>query len=189
MKKVKNIVALLILAVTIMSCKSVSAPKRAINDSGMMYAMVYDYDNMPVSGASVFINGKLYIETDLQGRFILEFPKKGEYAIIVAKPGYETLEDSFAYDPMNVLYLKMVNSTQLLSQAEEALDQYTYNDAETLIGRALALEPSRPDLLYFQSIVYFYQGRKAQAKDILENLLERGINGNHIVDFIRMLPD
>jgi tetratricopeptide (TPR) repeat protein len=105
------------------------------------------------------------------------------------KSGYELLEDTFTYDPMNVLYFKMVNASQLVSQAEEAMEQYAYKGAEELINRALNLEPNRPDILYFQSIVLYYQGRKAEARELLENLQNRGIDGDYIKDFLNKLSD
>ena len=185
----RKLIIILSMVAALTGCKSASAPKRAINDSGMMYAMVYDYENTPVSGASIFINGKKYIETDLQGRFILEFRKGGEYTIRVEKLNYEVLEDTFSYDPMNVLYFKMINASQLLSQAEEALDQYSYAEAELFIGRALALEPNRPDLLYFQSIVFYRQERNDEARAILESLLYNGMKGDYIIEFLKLLTN
>jgi len=185
----KKIIFVLSLAALLTGCRSVSTPKRAIQDSGMMYAMIYDYENTPVYGVAVFINGKKYTESDLQGRFVLEFKKNGKYAIKLEKSGYELIEDMFTYDPMNVLYFKMVNASQLVSQAEEAMEQYAYKGAEELINRAHNLEPNRPDILYFQSIILYYQGRKAEAKVILENLQSRGINGEYINGFLNKLSD
>jgi tetratricopeptide (TPR) repeat protein len=185
----KKIILALSLVVLLIGCRSVSKPKRAIQDSGMMYAMIYDYENTPVYGVAVFIDKKKYTESDLQGRFVLEFKKNGKYTIRLEKSGYELIEDTFTYDPMNVLYFKMVNASQLVSQAEEAMEQYAYKGAEELINRALILEPNRPDVLYFQSIVLYYQGRKAEARVILENLQSRGIDGDYIKDFLNKLSD
>jgi tetratricopeptide (TPR) repeat protein len=186
--RMRKLIPLAFLTLLLIGCRSISIPKRAINDSGMMYAMVYDYDNTPVSGASVCIDRKKYIETDLQGRFILEF-NKGEYAIQVAKQGYEIIEDKFTYDPMKVLYFKMINASQLLSQAENALDQYSYGEAEKLASRALALEPNRPDILYFQSVAYYRQGKMTEAIAILKGLQSREINGDFISEFLKRLTD
>ncbi|MDR0455444.1 MAG: hypothetical protein LBH20_02010 [Treponema sp.] len=184
-----KIILVLSLAALLADCRSISVPKRAIQDAGMIYAMVYDYENTPVYGVTVFIDGKKYTESDLQGRFVLEFRKGGKYTIRLEKSGYELIEDTFTYDPMNVFYFKMVNASQLLSQAEEAMEQYAYMEAEELINRMLNLEPNRPDILYFQSIVLYRQGRKAEARVILENLQSGGIDGKYIKEFLDKLSD
>jgi tetratricopeptide (TPR) repeat protein len=186
--KIRNIFLLFSLSILITGCAT-STPKRAINDSGMMYGMVYDYDNSPVYGASIFINGRKYIETDLQGRFILKFNKKAEYTIRVVKSSYEIIESVFSYDPMNVLYFRIINASQLLAQAEEAVEQYSYVQAETLLNRAIILEPNRPDILYLLSIVLYFQQRNDEAKAILLKLQSRGINGEHITEFLKILTE
>jgi tetratricopeptide (TPR) repeat protein len=184
--KRKTTLFYLAVVLVICACKT-SAPIRAMDDSGMMYAMVYDWENIPVSGASVYIDGKKQIETDIQGRFVLEFRKGGEYHVRLVKNGYEQVEETFTYDPMKVLYFKMVNAAQLLSYAEEALDEQAYPEAEALLNRALTLEQARPDLLYLRSVVLYYQGRNDEAKLILESLRARGIAGDHISEFMRAL--
>jgi hypothetical protein len=186
MMKRKTTLFCLAVVLIVCACKT-SAPERAMNDSGMMYAMVYDWENIPVSGVSVYIDEKKQIETDIQGRFILEFKKGGEYRIRLIKNGYEQIEETFTYDPMKVLYFKMVNAVQLVSYAEEALDEQAYPEAEALLNRALTLEQTRPDFLYLKSVVLYYQGRNDEAKVILEFLQTRGIAGDHISEFIKKL--
>lgn len=184
----KNLFLLFALSfIIITGCPS--TPKRAINDSGMMYGMVYDYDNSPVYGASIFINGIKYVESDLQGRFILQFTRNTKYNIRIVKSGYEKIESVFSFDPMNVLYFKIINASQLLTQAEEAVEQYNYVQAETLLKRAIALEPNRPDILYLFSIVLYFQQRNDEAKAILLDLNKRGINGEQITEFLKILSE
>ena len=187
--KVKQLVLLIFLSILLSGCRSTAAPARAINNAGMMYAMLYDYDSTPVNGASVYIDGKKRIESDMQGRFILEFKKSGEYSIRIEKPGYETIEDTFTYDPMNVLYFKMANASQLLVQAEEALDQYLYSEAEELVNRSLQLEPTKPEILFFQSIVFYQQGRHREAQVILFDLQSQGVHGEYITEFLNRITE
>jgi len=184
----KNLFLLFTLSLVILTgCPS--TPKRAVNDSGMMYGMVYDYDNSPVYGASIYINGIKYVESDLQGHFILQFTRNTKYTIRIVKSGYEKIENVFSFDPMNVLYFKIINASQLLTQAEEAVDQYNYAQAETLLKRAIVLEPNRPDVLYLLSIVLYKQQRNDEAKAILLELNKRGINVEHITEFLKMIDE
>jgi tetratricopeptide (TPR) repeat protein len=155
------------------SCQSARSIKR-ITEEGFMYAMIYDHDNTQVSGVTVFINGRKIVDSDIQGRFVLENLRVGEYLIRLEKRGYETLEETFYYDPMQVLYFKMINASQLLALAETELDNAVYINAENLLNRALLLEPNRPDIIFLQSIVYYLQARRTEAAEILESLIRAG---------------
>lgn len=166
--------ALVLLALLLLSsCQSNRAIKR-LSKEGFMYAMIYDYENTPAPGVAVFLNGKKVADSDIHGRFVLENAKKGEYRITLSKKGYETLEESFSYDPMQVLYFKMINANQLLALAETALDSAEYAAAESFLNRALALEPSRPDMLFLKSIALYLQNRYAEARIVLEGLARAG---------------
>jgi len=139
-----------------------------------MYAMIYDNENTPVTGVTVYLNGKFIVESDIQGRFILERLKNGVYSVKLVKKGYEIIEETFKYDPMQVLYFKMINASQLLVMAETALDNNEFADAENLLNRALLLEPNRPDILFLKSITCFLQKRNKEAVEILESLIKSG---------------
>jgi hypothetical protein len=155
------------------SCQS-GKPIKRLSNEGFMYAMIYDYENSPVPGVTVYLNKRKIVDSDIQGRFILEKAKKGEYKIRLTKKGYETLEESFQYDPMQVLYFKMINTSQLLVLTETALDNNEFANAENYINRALLLEPGRSDILFLKSIIWFLQSKDAEAAGILENLIKSG---------------
>jgi hypothetical protein len=143
----------------------------------MMYGMVYDFDHTPLKGVLVYIDGRKTVETDIHGRFVIEFKKPGDYTVKLSKTGYEDIEQNFAYDPMNILYFNMINAAQLLALAEEALDQGVYAGTETLLDRALLLEPHRPDIQYLRGIVLFLQRRDTEARAALERLARTGFQG------------
>jgi len=159
----------------LISCQS-GKPIKRLSDDGIMYAMIYDYDNMPVSGVTAFINGKKIVDSDIQGRFVLDKMKKGEYRIKLAKKRYESFEETFYFDPLQVLYFKIINAPQLAALAEAALDNKDFSAAENYIGRALILEPNRPDILFLKSAVFYLQGRNEESAEILENLIMAGNN-------------
>ncbi|MDR2021060.1 MAG: hypothetical protein LBQ14_09890 [Treponema sp.] len=169
----------LLFVLTAGSCKS-AAPKRAFAGETLIYGMVYDHEGSPVNGADIFINGKKISESDIHGRFVLELKKPGGCRAGIFKEGYEPVEQTLAHDPMDVLYIKAINASQLARLAEDALDRRDYAGAEALLERALKLEPSRPDLLYLQSIVFYLERDLPQSKAVLEGLLARGIGGESI---------
>jgi tetratricopeptide (TPR) repeat protein len=151
--------------------------------------MVYDWENTPVSSVTVYIDNKKYIESDIQGRFVMEFKNPKDYTIKLSKKGYEDIEQVIQYDPMNVLYFKMVNVSQLVSLAENALDEKMYVEALSYLDRAIALEPSRPDAWYLKSITLYLQKKNEEAKEVLEYLMGNGINDAYITDLLRILQD
>ena len=170
----KIVVFSLLILFSFTSCKSYK-PIKCLSDEGFMYAMIYDYNNTPVSGAAVYLNNKRIADSDIHGRFILEKLKAGDYSIKLIKKGYETLEEVFHYDPMQVLYFKLISASQLLALAENALDNKEFSNAELYLERAQLLEAHRSDILFLKSITYYLQSKNNEAKDILEKLI---ISGN-----------
>lgn len=147
-------IALSILAV---SCSSVKA--KPIHDmDGIMYGMIYDFDNIAVNGVKVSVDDKKVGESDIQGRFILSSGKGGEHTISLHKEGYEAILQTFNFDPMNVLYFKMINTAQLTSLAESALDIGSYDTAMAYLDRAAVLGNGRSDILFLQAIVFYRKG-------------------------------
>jgi len=164
----------LLLGITLLvSCNGTPV---SLTNEGIMYAMIYDFDNVPVSAVAVYINDKRVVDSDIQGRFILDRMEKGEYSIKLIKRGYETLEEKFYYEPLYVLYFKMINTSQLVAFAETALDKEEFSAAENYINRALVIEPNRPDILFLKSITYYLQAKNDEAVEILENLIMSGNN-------------
>jgi len=149
--------------------------------------MIYDFDNTPVNGVLVYINNKKVVDSDIQGRFILDSMKKGEYSIKLTKRGYETFEEKFSFDPLQVLYFKMINTEQLITLAETALDNKEFAVAENYINRALQIEPSRPDILFLKSVCYYLQDRNKEAVEILENLIKSNNNNPSISQLLERI--
>jgi len=183
---IKRTFGIFLVITLLISCQT-GKPIKRLSDESMMYAMIYDYENIPVSGVAVSINGKKMVDSDIQGRFILDVMKKGEYRVKLTKKGYETFEESFQYDPMQVLYFKIINAQQLLFLAETALDNAEYAIAENYLNRALLLEPNRPDIFFLKSIVCYFQGKNAEAAAILENMIISGNNDPSISQLLEKI--
>ena len=172
------------------SCQT-GKPVKLLGDEGLMYAMIYDQTNSPVSGVAVYINNKKTVDSDIQGRFVLESMKKGIYKILLVKKGYENLEEEFQYTPMQVLYFKMINSAGLVELAENAMDNNDLSAAENALDRALAIEPNRPDIVFLKCIVYYLQGRYNAAAEILEGLKSGTTDQSvtRLLENIRLIKD
>jgi hypothetical protein len=177
-----------LFCVLVFSCKTVKQ-KRADSEGGIMYAMIYDYENTPVSGAEIYIDQKKYTESDINGRFILEVTRPGNYSVMVQKSGYEILEREFKFDPLGILYLKLINATQLLIQAENAMEQYNYDDAGQMIDRALAIEQYRPDALFLKSVLLYLCREYNESKKTLEIILDGGYTDESVLKLMSLLDD
>jgi len=175
------------LAITLLISCQTGKPIKRLSNEGMMYAMIYDYENTPVSGVTVFINNKKIVDSDIQGRFILDKFKNGEYSVKLTKKGYETLEEIFQYDPMQVLYFKIINAQQLLVLAETALDNAEYTVAENYLDRAILLEPNRPDILFLKSVACYLQEKNEEAAVILEKMIISGNNAPPISQLLEKI--
>lgn len=183
----KKLLYILLLGIALLiSCQSNKSINR-ISDEGIMYAMIYDFDNTPVSGVAVYIDEKKVADSDIQGRFILDNMKKGEYSVRLSKRGYETFEENFNFDPLQVLYFKMINTAQLTALAEEMLDNREFAAAENYINRALQLEPMRPDILFLKSIACYLQGKNEEAVEILESLAKSNSNNPSILQLLEKI--
>jgi tetratricopeptide (TPR) repeat protein len=151
-----------------------------------MYVMVYDYENIGVQGVSVFIDNKLQGETDVQGRYLLDFKKQTAHTITLQKHGYEKVETAFIFNPFLVLYFKMGNALQFLRLAEGELEKASYDEALDWIGRSLELEPRRAETFYLKAIVYFKMGKKKESLEVLDSLAAM-VGNNEYVDILREL--
>jgi len=183
---IKRIIFILLASALLFSCQSAKAIKRASKD-GLMYAMIYDYSNTPVTGVTVYLNKKKVAESDIQGRFVLDKTDKGEYTIRLVKKGYENLEEKFNFDPLQVLYFKMIDTSQLITLAENSLENMELTAAQNYIDRALVLESSRPDILYLKSIILYLQEKNEEAAKILEGLIKTNNAGNAVIKFLEKI--
>jgi len=186
MSVTKKVILFLLTVALFSSCQNISTIRRP-SDDGLMFAMIYDFDNNPINTVAVYINERRVAESDIQGRFILANMNRGEYAVRLTKRGYETLEGYFHFDPLQVLYFRMINTSQLLTHAETAMDRGEFPIAENYIKRALAIEPNRPDILFLKSISYFSQQRYQEAITVLHGLIRAGNAENAIIQLLEMI--
>ena len=157
MERFPHAVALLFLIVVSLvffACKTVQV-KETHEAGGLMYGMIYDYDNITVKDVEIFVDGKNVGSSDIQGRFVLKSEKSCAHDIELRKSGYETIRQGFRFDSMDVLYFRMINAAQLLFLAEEALDEGLHDAALRCLARALALDPQRPDVLFLNAVVCY----------------------------------
>ena len=169
------------------SCSSVKGAKR-ISGEAVMYGMVYNHENSPVSNAEVIVNGTIAAMTDVQGRFILTSKQRNEFSLTLKKSGYETVEGIFCFEPMDVIHIVMVNADQLLKLAEDAMDEGYYREVIAFCDRALALNQERIDALYLKALGLVRLREHDMARNILEALQDQLGEREYIRRVLEGLP-
>ena len=106
--------------------------------------------------------------------------ENNEIVLKVQKNGYEVVETSFLFDPINVLYIKLINTQQLLLLAEECMANLEFSEAEILLKRALCLTPDRDDIKYLLCISLYKQDKKDEALKNIEKLNKKVIPNSYI---------
>ena len=137
--------------------------------------MVYDFDNRPCPNVTVRLNDKFVIRTDINGRFTFLGMPPGLYNLQLDKQGYESLKLDFDFHSRSqVLYAKMISLQSLIRTVEQATAEKKWGEAESLLTRAVAIDPDDPTVLYLKATLALYRGKVEDAAEILKGILERG---------------
>ena len=163
---------ILLLLLSSVSCSSVKGVKRATGDA-LMYGMVYNNENMPVTNAQVMVDGRVVTVTDAQGRFFLSSKQRKEFTLSLVKAGYETVTGNFRFEPMEVIHMVMINANQLITLAEFAMDEGRFRDVIRFCDRAFALDPERIDAIYLKTLSLVRLREFDNARQILLDLEEK----------------
>jgi tetratricopeptide (TPR) repeat protein len=170
------------------ACSSVKGVKKTSGET-IMYGMVYNDENIPVSGAEVFIDGKTISITDAQGRFILSSRQRRTFHLTLVKTGYESITAVYFFEPTEVIHIVMLNAEHLISQAEIAMDDGRYDDTVSLCKRALALNTQRIDATYLKALAYIKLREYGIVRFILAELQAQTGNREYIKKILETLPD
>lgn len=137
--------------------------------------MVYDFDNKPCPNVTVRLNDKFVIRSDINGRFTFLGMPPGPYTLQLDKQGYESLKLEIDFHSRSqVLYAKMISLRSLIRRVERATAEKKWSEAESLLTRAVAIDPDDPTVLYLKATLALYRGKVEEAAGILKGILERG---------------
>ena len=140
-----------------------------------LIGMVYDRENKPCAGASVFIDDIEKASTDINGRFAVFALPRGSHVIRVKKQGCEEAEVTFEFlNRSQVVYLRVYSFHQLLDEAETAIAERSWVEAENLIGRANSVRRDDPVGLYLEAVLYKEQKKFHEAVEKLERIIDLG---------------
>ena len=135
-----------------------------------VFVMIYDCDNTPVKEVKLTLDGKLMGTSDVNGRFIFEIHDSKIHELVLEKENYETVVDSFTYEPSLVLYYRIGNPDQYLKKAEESLDEKKYSAAFDFIQKAEAINDRREDVLFLKAVILNRLKNFAESNLVLDKI-------------------
>jgi tetratricopeptide (TPR) repeat protein len=167
--------ALFMAVAALFSCAtgSQAPPKNPSNPPA--FGMVYDDDNLPVSGARVVVDDEKPVTSDFNGRFALAGLSPGSHSLVVTKTLFESAHDEFDYQSsLQLIYVKLISLRQLVARAERALERRDLAQAGRTVERALAVMPEDFEARYAAAVLAYRGGRAAEARSILEDISSEG---------------
>jgi tetratricopeptide (TPR) repeat protein len=150
-----------------------------------LYGMIYDRDNKPVNNVKIYVGDSFAAVSDIHGHFAIPALKSGEdYHITAQKDDYEEKSTDFYYTGSeDVLYIAMYHRGQLIEEAEKALKEKNWLDAETFLSRAEKTGASSAST-FLRGIMAFQKEDYGQALSILAGLAEQEENSPYLCLFI-----
>ena len=89
--------------------------------------------------------------------------------------GYETLSFSFQFlNKSQIFYIRMISFHQLLREIENAIENSSWEDVESLIERAEALKKDDPIQQYLKAIYLYEKGNPKDSIQILLDIIKKG---------------
>lgn len=137
--------------------------------------LIYDANNEPVSGASLFLNNKINCISDIYGHFTILGPDLNtKYKLKVEKEGFETTEIDFEYlNQSQMIYIRISSISQLLSETETYLKQGNNDKSKKILNRISNIDENNYSALYLKAIIEYKEKKYDESINILENLLLR----------------
>lgn len=177
----KAAVALVLLAMTLISCASQNYTDPNVFNKASLFGMIYDEDNQPCPGVTLSVDGnnsdqKTGLLSDIRGRFVIPDLGRGEHVVVARKEGFEELSVKVLFlNKTDVLFLRMVSFGQLLTSAERALEERKWASADAFLSRAEKLDPGDGVLLYLRAVRAYKTGMWQEAVSFLNEALDKGI--------------
>lgn len=140
-----------------------------------VHGMVYDFENRPVAGYLVSLDGKEKAVSDAMGRYVIPSLPAGEYGLRGSREGFEDYEaDVSVTSKTDIQYLRVASAEQLLSLADASLESGDLEEAASYVTRAEKTGTRSFLIPYYGAVIAFRSGQHPDALSILEALEEKG---------------
>lgn len=173
----KHIYCLVISIIVLVLAGCESAPISSEFMVAPLEGKIFDYDNTPCAEVQISIDNGGGVQTDINGRFVVQMLGKGKHTIKATKEGYEDYTESFSFLNRNqVMWIRMISLNQIEKKIEDAFEDRKWEDVESLIDRALKIKKDDPVVMYMQALYFNQNGWFEQAMEILKKITENGYN-------------
>lgn len=111
-----------------LSCVSVERPK---GESARLLGMVYDWENKPVSGYRILVNGGRLAVTDINGRFSFDGIRFGEVTLAGESATHIPHDQRLQFDDRNtIVYLRVPSNDHVYLLVDSMIAERKYADAK-----------------------------------------------------------
>ncbi len=161
-----------IISCMILSCTTV---KRSDGAKGILQGMLYDYENGPVSGYSIFLDGAQKTVTDINGRFCVPDTAFGFHAVSGNGYGYVPCHEQINFsDKTEILYIRLPSNSWLYADLDAQLQNANFDGAEKSLARFSAEEQKSRKHRVYSSILKFRTApseEKAKLQEKIQSLI------------------
>lgn len=134
MKKIgKLISACGLSAVILMSCASI---KRSDGTRGILQGMMYDYDNRPICGYIVSVDGKQKTVSDINGRFTISGISYGPHLLSGYGREFGSYSEDIEFnDKTQIVYIRIPSDESLFVALDAQIDDMDFIGAHTTLAQ------------------------------------------------------
>ena len=100
-------IAVIFSMLSVFCCVS-SEKKNTEFENSPLFGMLYDYRGQPCAGAVITIDGGLKVQTDINGRFVIQELSNGQHRLLMTKEGYENLSMVFSFIRNSLCTIRLV---------------------------------------------------------------------------------
>jgi len=172
----------IVLALVFVSCASQNVTDPNVFVRAPLFGMIYDEENQPCPGVRLTVDGKegaaagTEATSDIRGRFVIPDLTRGAHMVSAKKEGFEEVSVRTLFlNKTDVLFLHMVSFGQLLTNAEKALEERKWGQADEFLARAGKLDSGDSVLLYLKAVKAYKTGKSVEAVGFLNNVLDKGV--------------
>lgn len=163
------------IIIILLGCQTNGVPRQIKFQTAPLMGMVYDAYNNPCNNASIKIDDKIAVVSDVNGHFVIPSLRKGSHTIVVTKDGFKDtiLEFDFT-DRKQVLHMTLFSFQFYIDQAQIFMDQNRWSAAQQALVEAEELNPDDPRLIFLRALLLYNLKDWEASKVTLLSMLEEG---------------
>lgn len=139
--------------------------------------MIYDTESNPIPAAELSVDGHTAVTSDAYGRFLIPELERGSHTVTARLERFEPLELEFEFlNKTHILYLRMHSFDALIDEAERAVENRDWAEAQRYLDRAepVGTGTDAAVVSFLRAVVAYRRGEYREAEALLEGILASG---------------